>query len=245
MAQKLAGKRSRSRSNSSLFRNGSANSHERDTARRQILRDVTEVRILDPEFARAYIQTRQEQGIDQCDEVWEGVYIVPPLANNRHQSLVAALCGILFNVITLEARGTVFPGANVSDRRVGWHRRFRAPDIVVVLKESGAIDCSTHLMRGPDFLVEVQTPGDETELKIPFYSEISVRELLVVHRDSRQLRLYRHNGKELVLIKPGDFQGGKWLVSQAVPLAFRRRALRSGPVTEVSRTDETPGFWSF
>src|SRR5215831_2995770 len=102
----------------------------------------------------------------------------------------------MFNVIVLEARGQVFPGANVSDRRVGWKRKFRGPDVVVVLSGSRAVDCKTHWMGGPDFLIEVQTPGDQTEEKIPFYSEIGVQELLIVHRDTRQLRLYRHNGTE-------------------------------------------------
>ena len=43
-------------------------------------------------------------------------------------------------------------------------------------------------MGGPDFLVEVQSPHDDTEVKIPFYSELQVRELLIIHRDTRALR---------------------------------------------------------
>jgi hypothetical protein len=202
------------------------------------------VLILDQELIREFIQDRHEREVDRYDEVWEGVYIVPPIATNSHQSLVAALTAILFNVIVLEARGQVFPGANVSDRRVGWKRKFRGPDVVVVLGGSRAIDCNTHWMGGPDFLVEVQTPGDQTDEKIPFYSEIGVRELLIIHRDTRQLRLYRHNGKELVQVKPSDFQGAKWFVSAVVPLAFRRKALRSGSLTDIQRTDGISGSWT-
>jgi len=168
---------------------------------------------------------------------------VPPLATNPHQGLVAALIAILFNIITLEGGGQVFPGANVSDRRFGWKRKFRAPDVVVVLKSSQAMDCHTHWMGGPDFLIEVQSPSDQTDEKIPFYSELGVQELLIVHRDTRQVRLYRHEGHKLVQTKPSDFQGGKWLVSAIVPLAFRRRVLRNGPVTEVQRMD-APGNWT-
>jgi Putative restriction endonuclease len=200
--------------------------------------------ILDQDLIREFIQERHDQGIDRYDEVWEGVYIVPPIATNRHQSLVLAFSVILFNVIVLEARGQVFPGANVSARRVGWKRRFRGPDVVVVLSGSRAVDCTTHWMGGPDFLIEVQTPGDQTEEKIPFYGEIGVQELLIVHRDTRDLRLYRHNGNELVQIKPADFQGGKWLLSKIVPLAFRRKVLRNGPSMEVQRTDGIAGNWT-
>jgi Putative restriction endonuclease len=200
-------------------------------------------RSFDKELIREFIQERHERGIDRFDEVWEGVYIVPPLATIRHQRLSTALTVILYNVMTLEGKADVQGGANVSDRRLGWKRKFRAPDVVLVLTSSRAIDCNTHWMGGPDFLIEVQTPGDETEEKIPFYSQLGVQELLIVHRDTRHLRLYRHNGQKLVQVKPSDFQGGKWLVSTIVPLAFRRRILRNEPVTEVQRTDASPGNW--
>ena len=98
-------------------------------------------------------------------------------------------------------------------------------------------------MGGPDFLVEIRSPGDDTDKKLPFYSQIKVRELLVIHRETRELRLYRHDGQQLVLVKPADFQGKKWLVSEVVPLAFRRKVYRSGPLTEVQRTDGQPGNW--
>jgi Uma2 family endonuclease len=200
--------------------------------------------ILDPDLIRELIRERRERGADRYDEVWEGVYIVPPLATNAHQGLTVALAAIAFNVITLEGRGQAYAGANVSDRRFGWKRKFRAPDVVVVLTGSRAVDCNTHWMGGPDFLVEVQSPGDQTEEKIPFYSEIRARELLIVHRDTRRLRLYRHNGTELAPVKPTDFQDGKWLVSEVVPLAFRRKAARGGALTEVQRTDGVPGNWT-
>src|SRR5437899_6958130 len=71
--------------------------------------------ILDQDLIQEFIQERRDRGIDQFDEVWEGVYIVPPLATNPHQGMVAALTSIGFIVITLEGRGQAYPGANVSD----------------------------------------------------------------------------------------------------------------------------------
>jgi len=99
-------------------------------------------------------------------------------------------------------------------------------------------------MGGPDFLIEIQSPDDQTEEKMPFYSQIGVQELLIMHRDTRQLRLYRHNGEKLVQIKSSEFQGGKWLISAVVPLAFRRKVQRAGALTEVQRTDGIPGNWT-
>jgi Putative restriction endonuclease len=217
---------------------------ERNLIQERVLDKVSEVRILDPALSREVIRQRQERGIDKYDEVWEGVYIVPPLAINPHQDLATALAAIGFIVITLEGHGRVEAGANVSDRRSGWEHNFRDPDVVVVLDGSRAVDCRTHWMGGPDFLIEVRTPGDETEEKIQFYSRIQVRELLVIHRDTRELRLYRHDGQELRLVEPSDFRGKKWLVSAVVPLAFRRKAQRGEPATEVRRTDKRTGSWT-
>jgi Uma2 family endonuclease len=213
-------------------------------AKKRLRELVTSVRILDPELSREWVRQRQDRGTDGRDEVWNGIYVVPPLANNPHQTLATALAALLFQAITMEERGEVQAGANVSDRRSGWDRNFRDPDVVVALKGGKAVNCGTHLMGGPDFLIEVQSPGDETDEKLPFYSRIEVRELLIVHRDTRELRLYRHDGRELALVGPCDFRGKKWLVSEVVPLAFRRRAARGGVRTEVCRTDGKAGSWT-
>ncbi len=244
MNEKLTRKAKSSGKTSTNSRNGVSRKRQEIDVRELILRDVSEVRILDPDLSRDYIRDRQDQDIDQHDEVWEGVYIVPPLANNPHQNLVGGLSGVLFNVVTLEGRGQVLPGANVSGRRKGWHKKFRGPDVVVVLEGSAAIDWESHWQGGPDFLVEIQSPGDETEGKIPFYGQLRVRELLIVHRDSRHLRLYRHNGEKLVLVEPSILEGERWIVSKVVPLAFRRKAFRGGARIEVRRTDGVPGSWT-
>jgi Uma2 family endonuclease len=212
----------------------------------QIPESVHELRICDQEVMRDWIRARQQTDADGHDEVWEGVYVVPPLATNSHQSLVAWLLGILFNVVTLENRGTVYPGANVSDREDGWSHSFRAPDIVVVLQGGRAVDCGTHWWGGPDFLTEVRSsPGDVVNEKLPFYGKIGVGELLVVDRDSRDLTLFHHQDDKMVVVKPIAIGGKKWLASQVLPLAFRRYVHKSGPRIEVIRTDGQPGRWSF
>jgi Uma2 family endonuclease len=225
-------------------RKGKAEPDGERAAKERILRTTREVRVLEPTLARQLIQERQERGIDKYDEVWDGVYVMPPLANNPHQSLATKLAGILLNAITFEGRGDVFAGANVSDRRHHWDKNFRAPDVVVVLNDSRAVDCITHWMGGPDFLVEIQSPRDETNAKMPFYSAIQVRELLIIHRDTRQLRLYRHDGQQLAPVEPADLEGEEWLASAVVPLAFRRTGRRGRWSTEVRRTDGTPGHWT-
>lgn len=188
--------------------------------RAKILAGASVVLIHDPQQARNFIRSRQKWEVDKYDEVWEGVYVVPPLARNPHQGLVGGMSAILFNVIQLEGLGIVLPGANVSDRRENWEHNYRCPDLVVVLKDSLAVDCTTHWFGGPDFLVEVLSPGDASEKKIPFYAQIRVRELLIIHPDTREMQLYRHDGTDLVLTEPSDFRGSKWLVSQVIPITL-------------------------
>lgn len=212
--------------------------------RARILGRSSEVRILDPSLVQDFIHRRQEADHDKYDEMWEGVYVVPALPRLPHQRLVGAFCTIFYLVITSENRGTVQPGANVSDREEDWEADYRAPDVVVVLNDGRAVDCGTHWMGGPDFLTEVLSPRDPVEEKIPFYGQLQVRELLVVHPETRHMQLYRHDGQQLVLVAPTAFQGGRWLVSEVLPLAFRRRALQRGPQTEIRRTDGKPGHWT-
>lgn len=200
--------------------------------------------MLEDELFLDMVRDRQRKGIDLYDEVWEGVYVMPSMPSLAHQKLVHDL-GVLLDVVVVEpGRGEVYPGANVSDRRTGWKENFRVPDLVVALSGGRAVACDTFLYGGPDFLVEIQTPGDATDEKVPFYSGIGVRELLIIHRDSRALRLLRHDGEELAPVSAADWHGKKWLLSEVLPLAFRRTTQRGTPRTEVRRTDATPGSWT-
>src|SRR5262249_51812970 len=122
------------------------------------------------------IQERKRKGIDLYDEVWEGMYVMPSMPTNAQQFLVGALGDIFREVVTKDGRGQSYVGAKGSDRRKGWEYNHRVPDLVVVLNNSRAVDCDTHFYGGPDFLVEIQSPGDDTEEKVPFYGKIGVRE---------------------------------------------------------------------
>jgi Uma2 family endonuclease len=205
---------------------------------------VTRLLIRDAGLSNRLIEERKRKGIDLYDEVWEGMYVMPSMPNNAHQKLLDNLGDILTEVVKRGKMGDKFRGVNVSDRRKGWEYNYRVPDMVVVLKDSRAIDCGTHYCGGPDFLVEIQSPGDDTEEKVPFYGKIGVRELVIIHRDKRTLRLLRLEGDELVLVKPSVFKGKEWLVSAVLPLASRRAARKGVPVTQVRRSDGKPGSWT-
>jgi Uma2 family endonuclease len=205
---------------------------------------VTGLLIRDAGLFGRLIRERKRKGIDLYDEVWEGMYVMPSMPNNAHQKLLDDLGDILTEVVKRGKMGDKYQGANVGDRRKGWDYNYRVPGMVVVLRNSRAIDCGTHFCGGPDFLVEIQSPGDDTEEKVPFYGKVGVRELLIIHRDKRTLRLLRLEGEELVLVKPSPLEGKEWLVSAVLPPAFRRTASRGTPRTQVRRTDGKPGLWT-
>lgn len=199
--------------------------------------------VTDPEVCEEMIRERKRLGHDRYDEVWEGVYVMPSVPHLIHQRIVGGLTKIFGLVVEDDDRGQVYPGANVSDQPVNWKDNHRVPDVVVVLKKSRAIDRGVFLYGGPNFLVEVESPEEDVTAKIPFYQQIHVEEPLIIERDTRKLRLLRHDGKKLADVEPTSFQGGKWLVSKVLPLAFRRKLVKGEAKVEVIRTDGKQGHW--
>src|SRR5262245_56749749 len=199
--------------------------------------------VLDSSVSRQLIRDRKQKGNDRLDEVWDGVYVMSPEANLDHQDLAGEFIAILSEVVKKPGLGRVQPGANVSDRRTNWKRNYRVPDVVVVLNAGRAVDCNTHWFGGPDFLVEIESPDDDIEKKLPFYSKVRVRELLVVDRDTRALRLFRYSDGAMILAGQSGPGKSGWLTSSIRPLTVRWRANRSKPHIDVKRTDGKAGHW--
>ncbi len=193
--------------------------------------------VSDPDLERKLRAAREESGADRYDEVWEGVYMMTPLANTEHQVLVSKLATVLGIVIDWTGLGRVFPGVNVSDREQGWEHNYRAPDIAVVLAGSSARDCGTHYFGGPDFLVEIVSPFDLSRDKLPFYSKIGVRELLVIDRHPWSLDLYQLCDGTLSLAGSSRVEGSETLASSVIPLSFRLSPGDPRPKIEVVHRD--------
>jgi Uma2 family endonuclease len=197
-----------------------------------------EMMVLDPALQERLLAERQAWGGDRFDEVWEGVYMMAPLANNEHQGIQMRLCVALHASVGEPGLGQVLPGANVSDRRgQDWKHNYRCPDVVVVLKGGSAQDHDTHWFGGPDFAVEIVSKKDRSRDKLGFYASIGVRELLVIDRFPWSLELYRLIGGVLELVarcEPGD---GTILRSEVVPNAFRLLAGEERPRIEVTHRD--------
>lgn len=180
---------------------------------------------------------RAASGADRYDEVWEGVYMMAPIANNEHQDLQARLAAAIRNALGWSGPPRVHAGANVSDREEDWTHNYRCPDVVVVLPGSTARDCGTHWYGGPDFCAEIISRSDRSRDKLEFYSRIGVRELLLIDRDPWQVELYRLTHGRLDLVGESTTESSVVLKSSVLPVSFRLIAGEPRPQIEVVHTD--------
>ena len=177
---------------------------------------------IDPMQLASLIRDRRKSGGDRYDEVWDGVYVMSPLADNEHQSLASKLTSIIEWAIGSNPEVSIFQGCNVSDHRRRWSKNYRCPDVAVFLPGNPAENCGTHWYGGPDFAVEIESPFDRSREKFDFYAKAGVGELLFVARRPWSLELFRRAGKEWELIGRSEPDVPSPLLQSAVlPLGFR------------------------
>lgn len=182
--------------------------------------------IVDPDLQRRLIRRRRTRGEDCYDEVWEGVYVINALPNDEQQSIVSRLTHIFETVVGERGLGQIRPGTNISDRHQGWKENYRCPDVAVFLNNSTAINRRTHWQGGPDLVVEIASPRDQTWEKIEFYASVGTRELIIVDRAPWGIELYRLSASQLSLVGRTDIDSTTVLETESVPLRWR---LVSGP----------------
>jgi len=175
----------------------------------------------DPRVEETLLAHRRQSGLDKYDEVWDGVYVMAPIANNEHQGLLSRLTTILVGQIEFPGLGRVFPGANVSDRPLDWQQNYRVPDVLVFLNGNPAEDRDSHWFGGPDFAVEISSPGDQSREKIDFYSRVGVRELLIIDRDPWQLELFRLTAGRLQSVAVATTANALTIQCQVVGIALQ------------------------
>ncbi len=193
--------------------------------------------ITDPGISKRMIRRRQALGIDRKDEVWEGVYVVSPLANDEHQELVDSIFYALQTSVKFAGLGIVRSGANITDRLEKWTKNFRVPDVAVFLEGTTAIKKKTHWVGGPDFAVEVISRYDRSREKLDFYAKLGVKELLLVDRKPWAIELYRLQDGVLTLAGKSDLVDPAVLTSQVVPLSFQLVAGEPRPTLLMTHSD--------
>ncbi|OWK43504.1 hypothetical protein FRUB_03103 [Fimbriiglobus ruber] len=190
--------------------------------------------ILDPMLAREFREHHVATDVCRFDEMWEGMLVVPPAPNNEHFRIVSILNTATSSVIDWDAGDQSVPGGNLSDRAADWQHNYRVPDLLVYLAGNPAVDHGTHWEGGPDFLVEIISPGEKPYDKFDFYANVNAREILIVHRDPWALELFQLSGGKYVSAGRSDLSTPGVLKSTVLPLAFRLVAGKTRPKIEVT-----------
>src|SRR5262245_51079865 len=76
--------------------------------------------VIDPALSERLLAQRRESDGDRFDEVWDGLYIMSPLANDEHQELAGRLGFVYQAALGFDSPHKVYPGINVSDREEDW-----------------------------------------------------------------------------------------------------------------------------
>jgi Uma2 family endonuclease len=194
--------------------------------------------ILDPGLENQLRAQRALCGGDRFDEVWEGVYMMSPLADNQHQEIASGLVAAIRNALGWNTSFRIFPGVNVSDREQDWEHNYRCPDLAIFSKNTKAKNCGTHWWGGPDFAIEITSPNDRSREKLDFYGKVGVEELLLIDRSTWTFELYRLDHDELKLNATSrlaeGLKDGQPVLSQVLGVAFRILAGAPRHIIEVA-----------
>jgi len=163
------------------------------------------------------LELRKRTGADRWDEMWEGVLHMPPMPSRRHQELEGALERWLWTHWAQPQGNRVYHQINVASAD-GWPNDYRIPDLVLVTPDRFHIDRDDYFEGPPTAVVEIRSPGDETEEKLPFYAKIGVPEVWVIDRDTRSPKVHLLRGAEYE-IAAADEDG--WVTSPATAVQLR------------------------
>jgi Uma2 family endonuclease len=169
--------------------------------------------ISDQELAK-----RKAWGLDRHDEMWEGVLHMTPGPNVEHQRVLDELILFLAPRLTATGRGTLRSGINVFGHDKD-DNDYRIPDLTFIAAGRDAVIAVDGIRDGgPDAVIEIRSPHDETYEKLPFYAAIGTHEVIVIDRDTKRPEIFRLAGPQYVALQ-ADRDG--WLLSETLRIRFR------------------------
>lgn len=148
------------------------------------------------DMPKHWLAERKNSKAAQWDEMWNGVLHMPPMPNRTHQDLARDLMIYLHLHWAGPTGGRVNQEVNLTTPgdEPNWTLNFRIPDLVLLTPDRFAIDRGEYMAGAPNVVIEIQTPGDETLDKLPFYARLGVPEVWVIHRDTKQPTIFRLAG---------------------------------------------------
>lgn len=171
---------------------------------------------------------RRKTGEDRWDEMWNGVLHMTPAPSFEHQRIVDELVIFLGPLIKRTGRGLLRSGVNVCDAPTGWEN-YRVPDLTFVAAGHESVVAPDGVrFGGPDAVVEIRSPDDETYEKLPFFAVLGVRDVVVIDRDTKRVEVFVLAGPDYV---PAAADADGWIASAA--LGVRLRTASGGPTLQV------------
>lgn len=177
------------------------------------------------------LSERRARGLDLWDEVWEGVLHMAPAPGTDHQGLIANLFLVLAAYVKRHGLGRIFTTVNVRDPHAA-QPDYRVPDMAFVRAERRSIIGPVYIDGGPDVVIEVLSPDDESYAKLSFYERLKCSWVLVLSPDGDTVELSRWAGGKLVLAAP-DSAG--WVACDALSAAFRPVGEGAGLIVRLDR----------
>ena len=114
-------------------------------------------------------------------------------------------------------------GANVSDDRNDWLHNYRIPDVLCLKNNSTAVDRDSHLLGGPEFVIEILSRGQNATDKNDFYASVGVRGLLVIERNPWRLTFHANAvaGQPLRPAATSGVDNSDWITLNILPVQIR------------------------
>jgi len=160
---------------------------------------------------------RRRRGLDRFDEMWEGVLHMAPSPLYEHQRIVMEVGRFVAEVCERRGRGELVLAINVFNP-TSKAEDYRIPDFSFVAKGREHILARDGIRGGgPDAVIEIRSPYDETYDKFAFFAGLGVREVIVVHRDTKQPEIYRLAGSQYVAVQA---DAHRWLQSEVLRVRF-------------------------
>jgi len=163
------------------------------------------------------LEWRRQGGLDQFDEMWDGVLHMVPVPNRIHQDLEFGLEAWLRRHWAASGAGRVYHQINVASVG-GWRNNYRIPDLVLLTPDRYGIDHNEYFEGGPTVVIEIVSPGDESYEKLDFYAQIGVDEVWMIARDSKAPEIRTRSDGRWSLVPPTP-EG--WHVSQKTTVHLR------------------------
>jgi Uma2 family endonuclease len=144
------------------------------------------------DMPKHWLAERNNTKAAQWDEVWNGVLHMPPMPIGDHQDLELDLAAFLKREWARPIGGLVRHQVNLTtpEDEGNWRENYRIPDLVLLTPDRRHIDRNAYMAGAPSAVVEIRSPGDETDDKFEFYAGLGVPEVWVIDRDTKEPTVY-------------------------------------------------------